>query len=73
MELLTNEEKEIIKDLGLINLRFGKICGKDPAVREQDYREFTSHIHDMQNAIMANAAARAYPKEFRLLGERIES
>jgi hypothetical protein len=33
-----------------------------------DHSEFTRHIHAIQHMIMAQAAARAYPEEYRLLG-----
>jgi hypothetical protein len=34
--------------------------------------EIIHHIHIIQHAIMAQAAARAYPERLRLLGEEIE-
>jgi hypothetical protein len=33
-----------------------------------DWAEMAAHIHCIQHAIMAQAAARAYPDRFRLLG-----
>jgi hypothetical protein len=30
-----------------------------------------NHIHALQHAVMSNAAGRAYPDEFRLLGDAI--
>lgn len=33
-----------------------------------DHAEFVRHIHAIQHMIMAQAAARAYPGEYRLLG-----
>jgi hypothetical protein len=35
---------------------------------EADRREVTALIHSIQNAILAQAAARAYPDRYRLLG-----
>ena len=40
--------------------------------REQDRREIVTHIHDIQNAILAQAAARAYPDRYRLLGSTLQ-
>ncbi len=41
--------------------------------REEDLAELTATIHIIQRTVMAQAAARAYPGEFRLLGEVIPS
>lgn len=43
------------------------IIGTGPAAGE-DLRELHAHIHGIQHTIMAQAAARAYPDKFRLLG-----
>jgi hypothetical protein len=39
----------------------------------QDWRELVFHIHAIQNAVLSQAAARAYPRHFRLLGGRIRA
>lgn len=39
--------------------------------REQDLQELRGHIHAIQHAIMAQAAAREYPDMYRLLGKII--
>jgi hypothetical protein len=39
--------------------------------RTEDLAELTAAIHVIQRTVMAQAAARAYPGEFRLLGEVI--
>jgi hypothetical protein len=36
--------------------------------RDHDIREFVTKIHDIQHMIMAQAAARAHPDRYRLLG-----
>jgi hypothetical protein len=36
---------------------------------QNDLREAVAHIHALQHAIMSQAAARAYPAKYRLLGE----
>ena len=69
MELLA-EEREIVHDLGRIYTRMTAIVG-DAVTREDDLREIRAHIHDLQHAVMAQAAARCYPREFRLLGELV--
>ena len=33
-----------------------------------DTHELVGHVHALQNAVLANAAARAYPETYRLLG-----
>jgi hypothetical protein len=50
----------------LANL-FGRIIGDGPT-RDGDWSEVAVHIHTLQHLIMAQAAARAYPDRFRLLG-----
>jgi len=37
--------------------------------REGDLRELTAHVHGIQRAVMKQAAARAYPDRYRLLGD----
>jgi len=39
------------------------------STRNDDDAEITAHIHVIQHTIMAQAAARAYPEQYRLLGE----
>ena len=46
------------------------VIGNGPT-RAADVGEFVRHIHAIQHMIMAQAAARAYPAEFRLLGESL--
>jgi len=48
------------------------IAGDGPA-RAGDLAEMATHIHAIQHAIMAQAAARAHPDRYRLMGgDRIE-
>lgn len=67
MELLTEQEKDIIKKLGEV---WTDICGIIPPGPAQisDREELLFHIHALQMAIKSNAAGRAYPEEFRVLG-----
>jgi hypothetical protein len=39
--------------------------------READLHELVVHIHAIQHAFMSNAAARAYPTEYRRLGSTL--
>lgn len=38
-----------------------------------DAHELVPHLHALQNAVLANAAARAYPGTYRLLGGSLSS
>jgi hypothetical protein len=69
-DLLTLEERVAMAMTVALVDQFGKICGRGPS-REGDMAEFVTWIHAIQHTIMAQAAARAYPGEFRLLGEVI--
>lgn len=40
----------------------------DRGTREADLRELLGHLHAIQQALLSQAAARAYPDQFRLLG-----
>lgn len=66
-ELLTAEEREFLKlTATLANLMRG-IIGDGPQA-EHDWSEAVPMIHNLQHMVMAQAAARAYPDTFRLLG-----
>lgn len=70
-ELLTAIERAIIVDLGRV---WGGMCefvGTGPT-RDADLAEVVVHIHALQHMVMAQAAARAYPTELRLLGSTIQ-
>lgn len=51
------------------NLCCKEIVGKDI---DGDIQEVTHHVHILQLTIMKQAAARAYPKKFRLLGKNFK-
>lgn len=67
-DLLTTDEREVIELAGEL---WNRICGVVGTARnrDRDLAELVPHIHAIQQAVMSNAAARAYPGEFRLLGE----
>ncbi len=71
-ELLTEEEKELLLDLGKLNEKFNSIVRAiDPKLMNQypgDMQEVVFHIHALQAIVMANAAVRAYPGEYRYFG-----
>lgn len=51
----------------LWNLLVQEVIDRKGTVR-QDSAEIALHIHNIQHAILAQAAARAYPEQYRLLG-----
>jgi hypothetical protein len=65
--LLTPTEHTAIRLAGELWNAVCDATGHGPT-RSADLWEVASHIHAIQNAVMANAAARAYPGEYRLLG-----
>lgn len=44
---------------------------EDGPAAEQDRRELAAQIHAVQHTIMGQAAARAHPDKYRLLGKEI--
>jgi len=40
--------------------------------RKMDLKELALHIHAIQNAILANSAAREYPGQYRMLGGTLD-
>lgn len=67
-EFLTADERQFVRQAGeLYNLACTIVGSGD--TRSADVTEFAFHIHGLQHLVMAQAAARAYPGEFRLLGE----
>lgn len=69
-ELLTPTEHAALNLTGQLANLISDIIGHgmSPEARG-DQLELTIHIHAIQNAILAQAAARAYPGHFRLLGQ----
>jgi hypothetical protein len=70
--LLTPAEHAVIDRLGQT---WGDICAlvEDGPTREADLRELVVHIHALQHAVMAQAAARAYPTSYRRLGSSLRT
>jgi hypothetical protein len=68
---LTGAERDAVRLAGeLYTLIAEQVCGNGPT-RGDDLAELRAAVHDIQHAVMAQAAARLYPGEFRLLGEVI--
>lgn len=66
-ELLTPAEHDAIAMAGQLWNQLCAITENGPA-REGDLRELCFHIHGIQRAVLKQAAARAYPDLYRLLG-----
>jgi hypothetical protein len=67
-DLLTADEREALALSGQLAKLCRRIVGSGPQAAD-DWSELASRIHAVQHTIMAQAAARAYPFEFRLLGQ----
>jgi len=67
---LTPLEHHVIARLGSCWDDICRVVGDGPT-RDDDLRELRDHIHAVQRAIGSQAAARAHPACFRLLGERL--
>lgn len=68
--LLTEYEKLALDLTAQLATTLGGIVGGGPT-RAGDLNELLAHVHVIQNAVMAQAAARAYPGRFRLLGQTL--
>lgn len=69
-ELLTPEERRCLDVSGELAGRLRAIIGDGPTAHG-DWAEAAAAIHVLQRMVMGNAAARAYPTEYRLLGQRV--
>lgn len=66
-ELLTPKEHLLLELLGDVANGFVAIMAPG-AGRDGDMGEAVHHIHVLQRMVMAQAAARAYPDRYRLIG-----
>lgn len=55
----------------LYNLLCRDVIGDGPS-RDGDCAELAAEIHTIQHRIMAQAAARAYPDRYRLMGGQVQ-
>jgi hypothetical protein len=69
--LTDDEHKAIGLTADLWNLLCASVVGDGPS-RAGDLAELCAHIHAIQRTVMAQAAARAHPDRYRLLGSVIE-
>ncbi|KLL11570.1 MULTISPECIES: hypothetical protein [Protofrankia] len=67
-ELLTAQEKRVVELLAEVAGLLGEIVGPDEPARSGDVAELVHHVHAIQNTVLSQAAARAYPTVYRLLG-----
>jgi hypothetical protein len=67
-DLLTADELHAMNVTAQLVNALHNIVGQGPS-REDDLTELVGHVHNIQHAVMGQAAARAYPERFRLLGE----
>lgn len=65
--LLSEAELEAMSMTGALARQIRKVIGTGPQ-SEHDWAEMARMIHDIQHAVMAQAAARAFPDKFRMLG-----
>lgn len=69
-ELLTEDEHAAMDLTAQLVNQVVRLMGYSNA-RNGDINELCMHIHGIQNMILAQAAARAYPDRYRLLGKVI--
>ncbi len=67
MKLLTYDERDALQVLANFSGIMRCIIGDGPCA-SGDWNEAAAHIHALQASIMSQAAARAFPSEYRLLG-----
>lgn len=65
--LLTSDEHKAVHDAGQLWNLLCRIVGQGPT-RDGDCGELIAHVHGIQQAVLKQAAARAYPDLYRLLG-----
>jgi len=71
MSALTRDELSAMSLTAELANALGRIVG-DGRTRTADLTEAVHHIHALQHMIMSQAAARAYPDRFRLLGGTLD-
>lgn len=67
-DLLSELDREALEQAVVLWSTLQKIVGRGTP-RNSDLREMMDHIHAIQNCIMSQAARRAFPDQFRMLGE----
>ena len=69
-DLLTEDEHRAVEMAGELWNLLCRIVGSGPS-RDGDLDEFVHLIHGIQRGVLKQAAARAYPDRYRLLGEAL--
>jgi chaperonin GroEL (HSP60 family) len=70
-DLLTDAEHAAMATTVTLANQLAEIIG-DGTTSHGDINEAVHHLHAIQRMILAQAAARAYPDRYRLLGEEIQ-
>jgi DNA-binding transcriptional regulator YhcF (GntR family) len=65
---LTADEREAVQLAGHLYALIAERVIADGPTRDDDLAELRAAVHVIQRMVLAQAAARAYPREFRLLG-----
>lgn len=68
--LLSDDEQLAIRQAGDLWGTLCRVVGDGPT-RDSDLDELIHHVHAIQHAVMGQAAARAYPATYRLLGSTL--
>ena len=66
--LLTPDEHQAVRQADLLYTLIADRVVADGPTKDDDLAEIRAAIHLIQRAVLAQAAARAHPREFRLLG-----
>lgn len=69
-DLLTDDEHECVRLLGQASALMTRIVAEGPT-RAADIAELYGHVHVLQRTIGSQAAARAFPARYRLLGSTL--
>lgn len=70
METMTPQEHDAVERAARLFDAVSSLIG-DAATASGDRQELAIHIHAIQNMVLAQAAARAYPEKYRLMGGRV--
>jgi hypothetical protein len=70
---MTQREHELVDAITMLMPKFAEVIRADEETRDEalvqsDLREVANHIHALQDKVLAQAAARAYPDRYRLMG-----
>lgn len=71
--LLTADERQAVRQAGLLYTFIAERVVADGAAKNGDLAEFRAAVQLIRQMVLAQAAARAYPEEFRLPGDAAEA